>query len=169
MAKFSLEIKLSVVKEYLRGKASYGSLANRIGTDKRAIQKWVALYNAHGKEGLTPRYTNYSIEFKMDVLNYMDETGASLLETAARFNIPAPTTILQWKRSFEEQGIDALQSKKRGRPPMKKESKQKQYTEGSLEAVLAENERLRMENAYLKKLNALVQEERKSQNAKKRK
>ena len=50
---------------------------------------------------------------------------------------------------------------------MKKESiKQKNQTlvEGSVEALHAEVERLRMENAYLKKLNALVQAKEKSPN-----
>ena len=42
-------------------------------------------------------------------------------------------------------------------------------SKGSIEDILAENERLRMENAYLKKLNALVQKEKKLKNAKKRK
>ena len=36
--------------------------------------------------------------------------------------------------------------------------------EGSVEALQAELERLRMENAYLKKLNALVQNKEKSPN-----
>lgn len=51
---------------------------------------------------------------------------------------------------------------------MKKDTT-KQPVEGSKEALLAEIERLKMENAYLKKLNALVQEERKLKNVKKRK
>ena len=41
--------------------------------------------------------------------------------------------------------------------------------EGSVEALQAELERLRMENAYLKKLNALVQNKEKSPNKTKRK
>jgi transposase len=105
----------------------------------------------------------------MDVLNYMNETGTSVLETAAIFHLTAPSTIYTWRMILEEQGIDALYSIKRGRVTMKKESKKKQPIEGSQEALLAEIDRLRMENAYLKKLNALVQEERKSQNVKKRK
>ncbi|KZE08386.1 regulator of replication initiation timing [Bacillus mycoides] len=39
--------------------------------------------------------------------------------------------------------------------------------EGSIEALQAKNERLRMENAYLKKLNVLVQNKEKSRNKKK--
>nr|WP_176519483.1 hypothetical protein [Bacillus pseudomycoides] len=36
-------------------------------------------------------YTNYTKEFKLDVLNFMNETGTSLLETAVIYNIPDPT------------------------------------------------------------------------------
>ena len=46
--------------------------------------------------------------------------------------------ITKWKKQFETQGIDALQSKKKGRPSMKKESnKQRKQTpaEGSVEAL----------------------------------
>jgi transposase len=169
MAKFSLDQKIVAAEEYLHGKGSYRSIGKALGTDHKAIQKWVALYKAHGTEGLILRYTNYSAAFKMDVLNYMNETGASVRETAAVYQISAPSTVLQWKRILEEQGIDALHSKKRGRrPSIKKESKKKQPEEGSQEALLAEIERLRMENAYLKKLNVLVQEEKKSQSVKKR-
>jgi len=157
MGNFSTEEKLQAVQAYLTGKESYREIGARIGSDHKAVVKWVALYQAHGTEGLVTRYTAYSKEFKMDVLNFMNESGTSLLETAAIYNIPAPTTILRWKRVLEEQGEDALQSKKKGRPAMKRETKKPTPAEGSAEALQAEIERLRMENAFLKKLNAFVQ------------
>ncbi|EEL48120.1 Transposase [Bacillus cereus Rock3-44] len=102
----------------------------------------------------------------------MIENGTSLFETAAIFNIPAPSTIIVWKKQFETQGIDALQSKKKGRPSMKKESNKQSKqapVEGSVEALEARIKQLEMENEYLKKLNALVQNKEKSLNKTKRK
>lgn len=167
MAKFSFDQKIEAVEAYRQGKGSYRSIRKALGTDHKAIQKWVALYKAHGTEGLIPRYTNYSVAFKIDVLNYMNETGASAGEGAAVYQISAPSTVMQWKRILKDQGIGALHSKKRGRPAMKK-LEEKTAGRRIVGSILAEIERLRMENAYLKKLNALVQEERKSQCAKKR-
>lgn len=51
----------------------------------------------------------------------------------------------------------------------KKGLQKQEPAEGSTEALQAELERLRMENAYLKKLNALVQNKEKSPNKTKRK
>lgn len=48
-------------------------------------------------------------------------------------------------------------------------TKKQEPAEGSVEALKAEIERLRMENAYLKKLNALVQNKEKSPNKTNRK
>jgi hypothetical protein len=58
---------------------------------------------------------------------------------------------------------------KKGRPSMKKETKKPTQVEGSVEALQAEIEHLRMENAYLKKLNALVQNKEKLRSKSKRK
>jgi transposase len=169
MSKYTFELKLQAVLAYLDGKDSFQTVANRFNVSLTPLKNWVAHYRENGVEGLLSNYTNYDIHFKMDVLNYMNEFGASLTQTAAVYNISTPSTILQWKRQIEEMGPDALLSKKKGRPSMKKETKKPQPVEGSQEALLAENERLRMEIAYLKKLQALIQEKEKSQNRTKRK
>jgi transposase-like protein len=137
--------------------------------DLTTLKEWVSRYHLHGSEGLKKPYTNYTVKFKMDVLKYMNETGASTRDASSVFNIPTSSTVWKWKQLFETGGIDALRAKKRGRTSMKKKSSQNQPIEESEETLRKENERLRMENAYLKKLHALIQEKESQQNKLKRK
>ncbi len=85
------------------------------------IQGWVRLYQIQGADGFKKSYTSYSTEFKMDVLNYMNETGISSYDAAARFNISSPALIRTWRINVNAYGLDALISKKKGRPSMKKD------------------------------------------------
>ena len=172
MAKYTVEDKLQAVERYLNGNESAIKIARSLETDHTAILKWVKQYEYSGMEAFIKPYTNYTPTFKMDVLNFMIENGTSLNETAAIFKIPSPSTISVWRKQFETLGLDALQSKKKGRPSMKKEfNKQSKQTpvKGSTEALEARIKQLEMENEYLKKLNALVQNKEKSPNRTKHK
>ena len=169
--KYSLETKLAAVQYYLNGSDSIRVTANKFNIAKTVLHRWVKRFELHGVKGLEEgTYTNYSIKFKMDVLNYMNETGASIEEATAVFNVSSSGAVGRWKHLYEANGNDALKLKTKERPPtMKKQPKKRQPVEGSEEALRAENERLRMENAYLKKLAALIQEKEKLQNKTKRK
>ncbi|MEH7303809.1 helix-turn-helix domain-containing protein [Neobacillus drentensis] len=63
--------------KYEKGKLSYRDISKQLGVVQQTIQKWVAIFQAHGEELLRKNYTKYSAEFKMDVLNYMHDNGAS--------------------------------------------------------------------------------------------
>ncbi len=145
MAKYTADEKIQVVQRYLNGNESYREIGKAIGIRDTVILNWVNQYKQHGAEAFVKRYTNYTQQFKLDVLNFMIENGMSFYETAAIFNIPAPSTIIVWKKQLETQGVDALQSKKKGRPSMeKKSSKQSKQApvEGStkmLEARIKQN------------------------------
>lgn len=172
MVKFTTEDKLSAVQQYLEGIGTYASIGASIGTSENIIRTWVMQYEHHGEDAFKKSYTSYSAQFKLDVLTYMNDNGTSTNETAAIFNITSPALIRKWRIQLESQGMDALKSKKKGRPSMKKETKKSKKSipvEGSVEALQEEIERLRMENAYLKKLNALVQSKEKLQSKPKRK
>lgn len=169
MTKHSLETKLKAIYAYLEGTESIMQTAQKYGVSKTLLHKWVVQFREQGLEAFQTTYTNYSFEFKMDVIHYMNDTGASYLEAATKFHVPSPQTVWKWKHLVDTEGIDALQPKEKGRPIMNKKSKKNQPVEGSEEALRAENERLRMENAYLKKLHALIQEKEQSQNRTKRK
>lgn len=153
MAKFTADEKIQIVLRYLNGNESYREMGRSLGISDTIILNWINQYKQNGLEAFLKRCTNYTQQFKLDVLNFMIENGMSLFETAAIFNIPA------------------LQSKKKRRPSMKKDSNKqlKQHlAEESVEALEARIKQLEMENKYLKKLNALVQNKEKSQNKTKR-
>ena len=174
MSKYTVEVKLQAAKRYLTGRESYKTIAESIGTAKSLVITWVKLFEAQGENGFKKSYTSYSVGFKLDVLNFMNETGASLRETASTFNITSPSTVYRWEQLLKSKGLDALEPKKKGRPSMKKEEKKVESqkvipAEGSVDALQAKIEHLEMENAYLKKLNALVQSQEKLQTKSKRK
>ena len=172
MSKLTVEQRIKAVQHYLNGHESMNEIAKDIGVTRRVISDWVRLYEENGIEAFLKSYTNYSAEYKMSVLNYMNETGTSSIDTAAIFNISSPGMIRNWKMKFEVGGFDALVSKKKGRPSMKKETKRSTKptpAAGSVEALESRIKQLEMENAYLKKLNTLVQMQEKLPTKSKRK
>ena len=167
--KYSDEFRLKVVLEYLSGQSGgFGTIANRYGIHHSIVKKWVHKYELHGTEGLFKAPGSYSGEFKIYVVEYMHAKNMSLKETSHYFCIPSDTTVAKWERIYYEEGPDALLEDRRGRKNMGKKniSKPKKNVNEN-EDLLAEVQRLRMENEYLKKLNALVLEREKSEQKKK--
>ena len=167
--KHSDEFRLTVVKDYLSGKSGgFETLMNKYGVHHKDIERWVGLYQLHGEEGLCKTSGTYSGDFKIYVIEYMHNENLSLTETANRFCIPSHTTVAKWERIYYEEGPKALLEERRGRKNMgKKRSSKPRKNVNENEDLLAEVQRLRMENEYLKKLNALVLEREKSEQKKK--
>ena len=178
MAKLNAKQRIQTVIRYLNGIESMQDIAESVGVTRMILSGWIRLYEAQGPEGFLQSYTNYSAAFKMEVLTYMNETGASSIDAAAIFNITSHGMVRDWKKKFEVGGYDALVPKKKGRLSMKKETKKSKKpatptsTKKSVDSVKtleARIKQLEMENAYLKKLNALVQSQEKLQPKSKRK
>lgn len=164
MAKYNENFKVMVVREYLDGALGIELLARKYGIKShRQVLYWVNAFKQFGSSGLTRKKKNevYTIQFKLDVLSFMKRTGASLSETALHFGLKNPPMIASWKKKFLEGGAEAL-GKPKGRPAMsdkaknvKKGKKPNQQDEMTHEQKLErENELLRLEVAYLKKLRA---------------
>lgn len=162
--KFSNQLKLTISQEYMAGNDSYIGLAKKYHTNKSNVKKWVDAFKEHGVDGLTTTHGTYSGDFKVTAVEYMHSTGSSIRNTAAVFNIPSYFTVSKWERIYLEEGPATLYVERRGRKGnMKKGRPSKLKSEKQPEEdLIAEVQRLRMENEYLKKLNALVQEREKS-------
>ena len=90
----------------------------------------------------------------------------SAFQTAAHFGIQSNPTILKWERIYYEEGPKALMEERRGRKksmPRKKNDTSAKKDVNENADLLKEVQYLRMENEYLKKLIALVQEREKSE------
>jgi transposase len=123
-----------------------------------SVLKWnVRRYNEQGEQGLSSHAYGWSVEQKYEVLKYMHEHQLSSTETGVRLGIRG-STIWQWERRYLEKGIEGLEDKKKGRKPRIQKPKPPKTR---LEELEEENLDLRIENEYLKKLNALVAEREK--------
>ena len=115
------------------------------------------------KKGQT--FKKYSPEFKISVILDMRDHKLSYHETMRKYfphlsNSKNFGFLLKWERKYLEEGIDGLVKDNRGRPTVngKKRGRPPKLDKQVEEDLIAENQRLRMENECLKKLNALVQE-----------
>lgn len=167
--KYSYEFKLKLVEEYFSGRSGgIKKLSKQYNVPCSSLNRWVHLYEHHGSEGLLKAPGTYSGEFKLHVVEYMHKMNLSLTQTAAHFCIPQDCTVAKWERIYYEEGPEALLKERRGRKNMgKKKTVRPKKNVNENEDLLAEVQRLRMENEYLKKLIALVQEREKSEQQKK--
>ena len=106
----------------------------------------------------------YTPEFKELVVETMQKEKLSYRETARRFDVSSDTRIRDWERIYLTEGPEGFAIERRGRgskgrPP-------KQLPKEVEEDLLAEVQRLRAENEYLKNLQALVLEDERRQHKK---
>ena len=163
MSKYTFEEKYEAVQRVLNG-MSLGESARIMGAYESQVREWFHLYENHGWEALKKGGASYDGIFKVMVVEYMHSNHLSHISTATFFGIKCASNVAKWERIYYEEGREGLLRKKpRGRPPKgmekkKSVSQKKELSEATKEDLIAEIQRLRMENEYLKKLRALVQE-----------
>jgi transposase-like protein len=180
--KLTLEDKKKIIELYKDGNG-YKSIAKKFNIHFTSIKKIINGYSYHGEKYLLHQSKNnyYSPEIKEQIIKRVYQ-GESRSQLAAQYGIPGGAgTIVSWIHKYEQFGYNGFITKKRGRPKMKKEVKK--HDEESLDESIdlsnpladkerKEFERLKkeykklkkekdltdMENEFLKKLDALVQE-----------
>ena len=118
----------------------------------------------------------YSAEFKIGVIMDMREHRLGFRETARKYELTvtseasAANMVQRWERIYLEEGAEGLMKERRGRTCSTsgtRKGRPPKLDKKVEEDLIAENQRLRMEIEYLKKLDALVQkrlqEEKKKQ------
>lgn len=163
MAKYDEGFKRLIVQEYLAGVGGIRALGAKYGVDHSILRFWIDRYRQHGDAGLRRKSSHYSAQFKLSVLQYMWQEELSHRQAVTLFDLRGGAGVISvWERLYHEGGAEALKPKPRGRP---KEMKPPEPTEPAaqratdtrtVQELRQENEYLRAEVAYLKKLDALV-------------
>ena len=160
MKKYKTEFKLEVVQSFLAGEGGAKLLARRWSVPEEKVRTWVSHYRLHGIDGLRPKRSAYSVQFKLQVLSHQDREQLSSRQVEAVYDIRNPNQVVVWRRHLDQCGAEALSDRKQGHPNMKAERScpepSNMVAANSEQDLREENERLRAEVAYLKKLQALI-------------
>ena len=150
MANYTIDFKQEVVKCYLNNGICFTE--KKYNVSKTAIYNW--LRNYKGGTFMRKQTKQYSLEEKIEILNHYKEYGP--IATEEKYNI-SRSVFWNWERIMIEEGVEALGIERRGRG-----KKLVKINDVNVDPdLLKEVQRLRLENAYLKKLRALTQKNKK--------
>ena len=160
--KYDWEFKMKCVEKYMEGgwieKPDNDYISDR--TFRDYITEWTRIYNLYGIDGLkhSPENKAWTAEERYELVAKV-LAGHSIRTTAREAGI-APGQLYQWVRKYKLYGYDGLQLRK-GRKPKEEAMKDKpeELTLSEKEELVLlrrQNEYLKAENAYLKKLRALI-------------
>lgn len=177
MTKYSYELKKRIVEEYLSGKTSYSLLEEKYHIDHSSIKQWVNNYKHFGDEGLMRSRNNraYSVEFKLEAITRYETSECSYRQLALELGLTNPSMIVNWRRQYQEQGIEGLRPRKRGRPVTKKndhnqipktlkkidsiDASTREALENRIKELEAENRKLTIQKMFWEQLRSLEREE----------
>ena len=163
--RYTKEFKLECIRRHNAGEPINDPGGCKHKTFYNAVRRWVRIWNALGEEGLEDKEPKQTWEDKYHLIQKI-LNGNSISEIALTNGIQI-CSLSKWFNLYRRLGVDGLKYSRQGRQSkmVKNQNTSNQTkTQADLEK---ENELLRAENEYLKKLSALVQKRKDRQPKKK--
>ncbi|OHO22670.1 transposase [Streptococcus sp. HMSC034A12] len=153
--KLTYEDKVQIYELRKQGE-SFRQLSNQFGINISNLRYMIKLIDRYGIEFVKKgknRY--YSPDLKQEMINKVLHEGWTKDRVSLEYGLPSRTILLNWLAQYKRNGYTIVE-KTRGRAPEMGRKRKKIWEEMTeLERLQEENERLRTEVAYLKKLKEL--------------
>lgn len=155
---YSVELKLQAVKDYLSGGLSqYEVIYKYKIASTNQLSRWVDKYNGHsslraysgGRTAMTKGRTT-TLQERIEIVLYCISHEHDYRKTAEQFQV-SYQQVYGWVKKYEVGGQEALHDG-RGRAKAAEELTDADRHKLAMKKLEYENERLRAENAFLKKL-----------------
>lgn len=165
--RYSKELKESAVRDYLSGEYSQREVIRMHGISGAGVlHKWIRKYNGHrelkdtgkGRSNSMTKGRKTTLEERTQIAIHCIDNERDYQSTAEKYEV-SYQQVYQWVKKYEAGGSDAL---KDGRGKRKEELELSPEDKVKLEMkkLERENERLKTENLFLKKLEEIERRRR---------
>ncbi|MGY4761958.1 IS3 family transposase [Paenibacillus caseinilyticus] len=166
---YSAELKLQAVKDYVEGGLSKYRIIDKYRISSTTqLSNWIKKYNGHsslkaykGEAQAMTKGRSTTWDERIDIVHYCLAHQHDYHKTAGQFQV-SYQQVYQWVKKFEAGGADALKDG-RGRKKAPEEMTEADRQKLEMKKMEYEMERLRAENAFLKKLPGNPKEAKLSQ------
>ena len=160
--RYSKELKELAVKDYISGKFSQREVVNKYKISNISVlQRWTKKYNGHREIKATPKGMSQfmtkgrvtSLKERIEIVYYCTAHSNDYQQTAEVYN-ESYQQVYKWVKKYKSGGENLLKDR-RGKNKLEEEITPEDRINLSIKIFKVENERLKAENAFLKKLEEL--------------